>query len=303
MSLTHIKKICSNTFDKSIEIISDIPEGNFYVYADATQLEQILLNICVNASHAMTFMRNEGIQHGGKLILSIEKITADKHFCHMRPEAKEKEYWKLSIGDSGVGIDPGTLSKIFVPFFSTKDKGKGTGLGLSMVYNIVHQFNGFIEVYSEPGIGSTFNVYLPILLNSETVSQKRKKTILPKGEGLILIVDDEDLVRATAGSILKKCGYTIITAKDGVDGIEIYAQHHQKITAVLMDLVMPKKSGEKAYIEMKKINPEVRVLLSSGFRQDERVNIAMNDGINGFIQKPYTLEKLAQSIYTLIYDS
>lgn len=301
-SITHIKKICSNTFDKSIEIIIDIPDGNLYVFADATQLEQILLNICVNACHAMTFMRDEYTPHGGRLIISIEKIEADKHFCSMRSEAKEIEYWKLSIADSGVGIESKILSKIFVPFFSTKDKAKGTGLGLSMVYNIVHQFDGFIEVYSEPGIGSTFNIYLPALTYNDSLSQKRKKTTIPQGTGTILIIDDEDLVRATATSILKKCGYDVITAADGVDGVETYIKYKHEVSAVLLDLVMPKKSGEKAYLEMKKINPEIKVLLSSGFRQDERVSIAMSYGINGFIQKPYTLEKLAQAVYNLIYN-
>ncbi len=303
LTINHIKKICSNTFDKSIEIIIDIPEGDIFVYADATQLEQILLNLCVNASHAMTFMRQENAQQGGRLVLSVEKIAADKHFCSTRSEAREIEYWKLSVGDSGVGIDDNTLAKIFLPFYSTKEKGRGTGLGLSMVYNIVHQFDGFIEVYSETGIGSTFNVYLPVLTVSEAAAVKKKKFSLPKGEGTILVVDDEDLVRSTASSILKKCGYKVLTASDGVTGVEMYAQNKDEITAVLMDLVMPRKSGEKAYIEMKKINPDIKVLLSSGFRQDERVDIALSYGINGFIQKPYTLEKLAQSIYTLIYES
>ncbi len=302
-TINHIKKICSNTFDKSIEIIIDIPDGDLYVYADATQLEQILLNLCVNASHAMTFMRQENIQQGGRLVLSVEKITADKDFCSTRSEAREIDYWRLSVGDSGVGIDDNTLSKIFLPFYSTKDKGRGTGLGLSMVYNIVHQFNGFIEVYSEKDIGSTFNVYLPVLTISDAAAVKKKKFMLPKGEGTILVVDDEDLVRSTASSILKKCGYKVLTATDGINGVEIYSQKKDEITAVLMDLVMPRKSGEKAYLEMKKINPEIKVLLSSGFRQDERVDIALSHGINGFIQKPYTLEKLAQSIYNLINET
>jgi len=301
--IDHIKKICINTFDKSIEITIDIPEGNIPVYADATQLEQVLLNLCVNASHAMTFMRPKSEPHGGKLIISVEKITADKQFCSSRREAKEINYWKLSVGDSGVGIDINTLSKIFIPFFSTKEKGKGTGLGLAMVYNIVHQFDGFIEVYSEAGTGSTFNLYLPVLTSNDLTELKRKKFQLPKGEGVILVVDDEDLVRSTAKSILKKCGYTVITATDGVSGVEIYTERKDEIKAVLMDLVMPKKSGEKAFLDMKKINPEVKVLLSSGFRQDERVDLAFNYGISGFIQKPYTLEKLSQAIYNLIYNS
>jgi len=303
VTINHIKKICYNTFDKSIELIIDIPDGNLCVYADATQLEQILLNLCVNSCHAMTFMRGDESLHGGELILSVEKITADKQFCSLRSEAKETDYWKLSVADTGVGIDSTNLAKIFIPFFSTKDKGKGTGLGLSMVYNIVHQFDGFIEVYSRVGIGSTFNVFLPVLELCDMPDKKNKKFTIPKGEGTILIVDDEDLVRSIASSILKKCGYKVLTATDGVEGIKIYTEKYHEITAVLLDLVMPKKSGEKAYLEMKKINPHIKVLLSSGFRQDERVDLALSYGINGFIQKPYTIENLSQTIYDLIYKS
>jgi len=301
--INHIKKICNNTFDKSIEIFTDIPEGQLPVFADATQLEQVLLNLCVNASHAMTFMRQKEEPHGGKLIISVEKIIADKHFCKTRREAKEISYWKLSVGDSGVGIDNNTLSKIFIPFFSTKEKGRGTGLGLAMVYNIVHHFDGFIEVYSEVGTGSTFNLYLPVLSTDDMITRSIQKFLIPKGEGTILIVDDEDLVRSTAKSILTKCGYTVLTATNGENGVEIYNEYKHEIKAVLLDLVMPKKSGEKAYLEMKKINPQVKVLLSSGFRQDERVDLAISYGISGFIQKPYTLEKLSQAVYNLIYNS
>lgn len=302
-TINHIKKICDNTFDKSIDIIIDIPDGELPVYADPAQMEQVLLNLCVNASHAMTFMREKSDHHGGKLIISVEKISADKHFCSSRREAKEINYWKLSVADSGVGMDANTLAKIFIPFFSTKEKGRGTGLGLAMVYNIVHQFDGFVEVYSEAGTGSTFNLFLPVLTSDNIIKQKEKKFMLPKGEGTILVVDDEDLVRSTAGSILKKCGYKVITATDGVNGVEIYEQNKNEIKAVLLDLVMPKKSGEKAYLDMKKINPDVKVLLSSGFRQDERVDLAISYGISGFIQKPYTIEKLSRAVYNLIYKS
>jgi PAS domain S-box-containing protein len=302
-TIKHIRKICTNTFDKSIEIIIDIPEDDLPVYADPTQLEQVLLNLCVNASHAMTFMRDKSDQQGGKLVISVEKISADKHFCSSHSEAKEINYWKLSVGDSGVGIDAGTISKIFIPFFSTKEKGRGTGLGLAMVYNIVHQFDGFIEVFSELGIGSTFNLFLPVLTPGNIIEQKKNNFMLPKGEGTILVVDDEDLVRSTARSILRKCGYKVITATDGINGVELYEDNKNEIKAVLMDLVMPRKSGEKAYLDMKKINPHVKVLLSSGFRQDERVDLAISYGINGFIQKPYTLEKLSRAVYNLIYNS
>ncbi len=301
LTVKHVKKICSNTFDKSIEIVTDLPEGKIMIYSDPTQIEQVLLNLCINANHSMILMREENEQKGGKLTITICRINADKHFLVSHPEAQEIDYWMLSVGDSGVGIEQKNISKIFVPFFTTKERGKGTGLGLSMVYNTIHQNNGFIDVYSEPGIGTTVNVFLPVLNKDNYETGIKKEFVLPKGEGLVLIVDDEEIMRKTSRSILEKCGYMVIEASDGVKGAELFRARHKEIKAVIIDLVMPKMSGEQAYLEMKKIDPKVKSLLASGFKQDERVNLALSYGINGFIQKPFTLEILSQAMYNLLY--
>lgn len=299
-TVKHVKKICDTTFDKSIEIIMNIPEGRLMVHADPTQIEQVLLNLCVNANHAMTIMRNESERMGGKLSISIEKINMDEQFASSHPESKGVNYWNLSVGDSGVGMNPKTIAKIFVPFFTTKGAGKGTGLGLSMVYNIVHQHAGFIDVYSEIGIGSTFNIYLPVFTDDGEVVICPVDAEIPKGKGLILVVDDDEVMRLTARAILEKCGYDIITATDGEKGVALYKERHNEIAAVITDLVMPKKSGEQVYLEMKAIDDHVKVILASGFRQDDRVEMALSHGINGFIQKPYTLEKLAKVMHNLL---
>jgi len=299
-TVDHVIRICQGTFDKCIEIRTEMPPGRAVVEGDATQIEQVLLNLCVNSGHAMTIMRPDGGMQGGKLIVSLEEIHADEHFCSVHNEAEPGAYWKLSVIDTGVGMDSSTISKIFVPFFTTKDKGKGTGLGLSMVYTIVHQHNGFIDLYSEPGVGTTFNVYLPALKQDIPVGMDEKIRDIPRGEGLILVVDDEEVLRETASSILEECGYHVITAEDGDEGVRVFQERHQEIAAVILDLVMPKKSGDKAYLEMKRVNHHLKVLLASGFRQDERVNLALAYGINGFIQKPYTMEKLAQAVADLL---
>jgi PAS domain S-box-containing protein len=298
-----VVKICSNTFDKSIEIKVDLPREKALVQADPTQLEQILLNLCVNANHAMTIMRPEGQAMGGVLTISLARVTSDRQFCITHPEAIETDYWKLSVTDTGVGIEKHNLSKVFIPFFTTKDKGAGTGLGLSMVYTIVQQHHGFTDVYSEKGIGSNFNVYLPVLESDLACEEMEEPSSIPRGEGLILVVDDEEVMRHTAGTILGKCGYRVITAMDGEEGIKVFREHHREIRAVLLDLVMPRKSGEQAYLEMKKIDPGLKVILTSGFRKDERVDLALSCGINGFIQKPYSLERLAHAMYELIGDT
>jgi len=300
-TIKHVVKICHNTFDKSIEIDPQFVEKAAYVNADPTQIEQVLLNLCVNASHAMTIMREKGERMGGVLTISLDTIEADQYFCSTHSEAGVGVYWVLSVNDTGIGMDTKTAAKIFDPFFTTKDKGKGTGLGLAMVYNIVKQHHGFIDIYSEKGIGSTFAVYLPILEKEplkEEVQLARQKDY--KGSGTILIVDDEALMRNLATVILSECGYSVITASDGEDGVEKFREHRDKISAVVLDLIMPKKSGDEAFREMKKIQRDVKVLLTSGFKTERRVKIVMDEGAFGFVQKPYTYEKLAKNIYDMV---
>lgn len=301
-AVKNVVKICKNTFDKAIDIKVDIQADRSMVSADPTQLEQILLNLCVNAGHAMTIMRPEGQNPGGKLEISCDKLRADEHFCMTHPEARQIDYWRLSVRDTGIGMDGKTIAKIFVPFFTTKEKGRGTGLGLSMVYNLVRQHSGFIDVYSEPGLGTTFNVFLPVLYRKGVDVAQERAVEIARGEGLILVVDDEEVLRHVARSILETCGYQVITAENGEEAVAVFRERHAEIRAVLLDMVMPKKSGDQAYLEMKKIDPNIKAILSSGFKQDERVNAILNSGIQSFIQKPYTMEKLSQTIANLLKD-
>ncbi len=301
-TILNVRNICNNTFDKSIQIQIHVPEGKAIAYADATHMEQVFLNLCVNASHAMTIMRSEGDMKGGVLTVNMELIHADADFCKVHLEGKQIDYWRISVKDTGIGMSPQTISQIFVPFFTTKGKGEGTGLGLSMVYNIVHQHKGFINIYSEIAIGTTFDVYIPVLHGAVLTDTKEKRFELPQGKGIILVVDDEEIMRRAAGTIMRKCGYEVITASDGLQAIQIFKQRHQEIKGVLLDLVMPIKSGEQVYLEMKKINSQVKVIMTSGFKNDKRVTFALEQGVNGFIQKPYTLEKLAE-IMTEVFSN
>lgn len=295
-TLWNVQNIIKNTFDKSINIHMQVPPEKAMAKADATHMEQALLNLCVNAGHAMTIMRSAQEPQGGTLTISLDQVRADADFCKIRPEAKQIDYWRISVEDTGVGMTPQTIAKIFVPFFTTKEKGKGTGLGLSMVYNIVQQHSGFINIYSEEGQGTTFDVYIPVLHNGEIRETQEKCFELPQGKGIILVVDDEEIMRQAAGAILKKCGYEVLTASDGLQALQIFGKRYQEIACVLLDLVMPQKSGEQVYLEMKKIDSRVKVIMTSGFKQDERVTFALAQGVNAFIQKPYTLEKLSEVI-------
>lgn len=298
----NVMEICKNTFDKSIKIEPFFQENPAKIYADPAQIEQVILNLCVNASHAMTIMRGAKETWGGFLTVSIDSIFADRHFINTHSEAEEKYYWVVSVKDTGVGMDSKTIAKIFNPFFTTKMQGVGTGLGLSMVYRIAEQHKGFIDVYSERTIGSTFNIYLPVFVND--VGERMittGDTEIHHGEGVILVVDDEEVLRNYAKDVLEECGYEILLAKNGSEGVARFKEHHDNIKAVLLDMVMPEMSGKDAYSEIKKIAPDVKVLLASGFRQDERVEAMLKLGINGFIQKPYTLKSLSKAIHRVIY--
>lgn len=301
-TIKSIVKICKGSFDKSINIETEYYPGRAMSLADPTQIEQSLLNLCINALHAMTIMRKENDKYGGTLNIAIKKVAVDKYFRRLHEEAAQPDYWDISVSDTGVGMDPKTLTKIFDPFFTTKTEGLGTGLGLSMVYNIIKQHNGFIDVYSQEGFGATFHIYLPILEGEIQGEKIEKKMEIPRGEGLILVVDDEEVMRQTASSILKECGYTVKVAENGEDALQIFEKYKNEIKVVLLDMVMPRMSGQQTYIEMAKIDKNVKVLLVSGFKQDDRVEAILKLGVKGFMQKPYTLAALANKLSQLINE-
>lgn len=299
-TIANVMAICTNSFDKCIELETQFAEEQAIVKGSMTQVEQVLLNLCVNAAHAMTTMRREDEPQGGRLSVALRKIFADRKFCATHPEATEGAYWVLTVHDTGVGMDTKTVAKIFDPFFTTKQKDKGTGLGLAMAYNIVQQHGGFIDVYSEVGLGSTFNVFLPALHGAGVEQAVATDMVVSRGEGLILVVDDEEMIRQTAQAILEECGYKVILANNGDEGVRLFQERHREIKAVLLDMVMPKKSGKEAYLEMKKIDPHLKVLLASGFKQDERVEAVLDLGVQGFVQKPYSIEILSRAIFNVL---
>jgi CheY-like chemotaxis protein len=248
----------------------------------------------------MTIMRSDSGRYGGKLNISLKKRRVDKYFRHLHAEAEEQEYWDISVSDTGVGMDQKTVAHIFDPFFTTKSESKGTGLGLAMVYNIIKQHKGFTEVYSQEKIGTTFHIYLPILKGEVFAEDVKEMGEIPQGEGCILVVDDEEVMRQTAQSILMECGYSVLLAENGAEAVNIFKKHKNKIKAVLLDMIMPKMSGKQTYIELAKIDKNVKVLLISGFKQDHRVESILELGVKSFIQKPFSLMTLANQTYQVI---
>ncbi len=302
-SLMHVVALCHNTFDKSVDIKAQYYDGDALVNADATQIEQVFLNLLVNAAHAMTIMRNSDEKQGGIIAISVDKKMVDALFTKAHPAAREIDYFLISFRDSGVGMEKEVFSKIFDPFFTTKQKGKGSGLGLSMVYSIIKQHRGFIDVYSELGIGSVFNVFLPAA-EKDTQNGIPKKTIenhgLIHGAGLILAVDDEEIIRITLKSILEECGYTVLLAADGEDGLRKFIERKDEIDLVISDMVMPKMSGKDLFFELIKLKADVKVIMSSGFKQDSRVQETLANGAKGFLQKPYSMQELSQIVHDIL---
>ncbi len=298
MAMGHILKICRSSFDKSIKIsVADI-SSPATVMADLTQIEQVLLNLCINASHAMTIMRPEGEKWGGTLTISIEDVWESQ--ASLVLELPAGNYWKLSVGDSGVGMSKDIIQHIFDPFFTTKEKGVGTGLGLSMTYSIVRAHNGFITVYSEPGQGSVFSIYMPMIEADVAKDTEIRSYEIETGSGLILVVDDEQTNREIVKMMLEGCGYEVVTADNGEEGVRAYAALSGSVRAVILDIVMPKMSGEEACARILETDPHARVIVSSGFRDDSRVKKALDRGAKLFVPKPYSLQGLSSAIKSVL---
>jgi len=278
-------KIFAST-KKEITVHTSLASDLMKVEADPGQIEQTLFNLLVNSGHAMP--------EGGDVYIQTENIDLEPY--QLAPYQHQKgKFVKLSVTDTGIGMDEKTKEKIFDPFFTTKGHGQGTGLGLASVYNIIKNHGGYIHVYSEPGKGTTFNIYLPV---SEQASEKTEKTMeqLLKGTETILIVDDEAMITNIAEIMLTEMGYTVLTANDGAAGLNLFETHNGPIHLVVLDMIMPKMSGSGVFDQLKIKNPNVRVLLSSGYSINGQASELIDKGCSGFIQKPFNMMELSKKV-------
>ena len=284
------------TFPKSIRIQSHIPKNLWALSGDATQLHQVLLNLCVNARDAMPA--------GGELTMTAENIMVETRLPVMDPDTKPGPHVVIKVTDTGTGIPPAIREKIFDPFFTTKEAGQGTGLGLSTTLGIVKSHGGFVKVDSEPGQGSTFEVWLPAELGKELATPQVEEARLPRGNGeRILVVDDEASLRALTRQTLEAYGYVVLTAANGGDALAIYSRHKDGIDVVLTDMMMPVMDGVALTLAVRKMNPVVRVLATSGLSDKEHQSKALGAGARLFLPKPYNAEMLLNSLAEILHDA
>ncbi len=263
------------------------------VEADRGQIEQVLMNLYLNAVQAMP--------GGGTLTTRTENVIIDQD-QYSPYFVKAGRYIRITIEDTGVGIDEKIQQRIFDPFFTTKEMGRGTGLGLASVYGIVKNHEGFINVYSKKGQGARFEINLPASGKVAPNKEKPREEFV-RGQETVLLVDDEDMIIDVAQRMLDKLGYKVFTARDGKEAIEVFRKHKEEIDAIVLDMIMPKMSGGEAFDRIKEIKPEIKVLLSSGYSINGQASEILSRGCNGFIQKPFNLQNLSKSLRTILEEN
>jgi two-component system cell cycle sensor histidine kinase/response regulator CckA len=276
---------------KDITICYRFETGLHAVKADKGQIEQVLLNLFVNAADAMPA--------GGDLILKTRNVCQNDIATTLF-EPKPGSYVELTVTDTGTGMDRDTQDRIFEPFFSTKEVGRGTGLGLASVFGIVKGHGGYIDVASRKGQGTNFSVYLPAVGAAVSRTETSKKARIEKGEGVVLLVEDEEVVLQVNAKMLRRLGYTVIEAGEGCSAVDLFKKNGAEIDLVVLDMIMPGMGGGDVFEQIKKLNPVVKVLLTSGCDINGEALRVLGEGCDGFIQKPYSLEELSRKIRDII---
>ena len=287
--------IIRETFPKNIVAAKETPAGAWLVRGDATQLHQILMNLCVNARDAMP--------NGGKLTLELENVEVNEAVASMNPDACPGRYVALSVTDTGTGISPENLDKIFDPFFTTKEVGQGTGLGLSTVIGIVKSHGGFVQVNSRMGQGTQFKVYLPACDTPKDSEKKLKAVPLPQGQGeLVLLVDDEESIRRVARQALERHGYRMIEASDGMQGLTQYTQHQSEVQLVITDLAMPFTDGLALIHTLRQLNPQVKIIAMSGHQSKASASHLPPKLVQALLTKPFHAADLLQTLQQVLHS-
>jgi two-component system cell cycle sensor histidine kinase/response regulator CckA len=287
-------KLLKRTIDKRITLEVELEPGLKWIEGDENQLHQSLFNICLNARDAMP--------SGGLLKIKTENRYISEKDGLLHQPIKEGQYVVISVIDTGIGMSPEIQAKIFEPFFTTKEPGRGTGLGLAMVYGIIQNHGGYIDIKSLSGQGTELTLFLPALpeIPGKESSTPPAESHLKGGSETLLIIDDEEIIRQLGTDILEDVGYKVLVAKNGEEGAEIFSRHKKKISLVILDVMMPGWSAKKTFLKLRKINPRIKILLSSGYSTDGEVKDILKAGVSGLIQKPYTDEELILKVRAVL---
>jgi signal transduction histidine kinase/CheY-like chemotaxis protein len=256
--------------------------------ADPTQVEQALMNLCLNARDAMP--------EGGTLTIETQNVEIGEEYCRHHPSGKPGRYVMLSITDTGVGMDKATLDRVFEPFFTTKEMGRGTGLGLATVYGVVKQHEGFIYAYSEPGGGTVFRLYFPVAVGVQEHDEIRLDEAPQKGTGTILLADDYKGIRESTSEMLLALGYEVLAAQDGKEAVELFKKNADRIDLVLLDVILPSFTGPEVYSQISAIRPGTKVIFASGYTAE---NVLLKSAIQkgaSILQKPFNMSSLSRAI-------
>ncbi len=276
---------------KEIQVHTDLREDLWTAEVDRGQIGQVLLNLYVNAWQAMS--------NGGDLYLHTANVILDRSY--VKPYKVEPgRYVKISVSDTGVGIDKETQERIFEPFFTTKEMGRGTGLGLASVYGIIKSHGGYINVYSEKGRGTIFTIYLPASEKKVPKENETASAAIIKGSGTILLIDDEKMILDVGIELLEELGYKVQSAMRGQEAIDVFQKDRGNIDLIIMDMIMPGMSGGETFDRLKKIDPDIKVLLSSGYSINSQAAKILQRGCDGFIQKPFNMNQLAEKVQGIL---
>jgi CheY-like chemotaxis protein len=297
-TLTRVVEFAERSVDQSVRIEkrSGLPEA--YVSGDAGQVEQLILNLVINAEHAMTTMWPEGHNRGGTVSVGIQPFRPGRTFLSANPEAEDQEYWALSVLDEGVGIPRHIQNRIFDPFYTTKPHDSSSGLGLAMVQAIARQHGGLVELRSEPGAGAEFTVYLPRALAETSTATDTAPT--HRGEGLVLVADDDDLPLETAVVMLEALGYKTATASGGVEALRLFDERRTEWRAAVLDLRLGDMSGDAVAVRMRQSRPGLPVVLASGLH-DEAADLSfLIETSFSLLRKPYTVTEFGGALEAAI---
>jgi two-component system cell cycle sensor histidine kinase/response regulator CckA len=286
--ITDLMKMVRPLIGEQIDLQTSLATGAGSLQADRGLLQQMLLNLCINARDAMPT--------GGRLVLKTQRVDLNDKYCELHPGVKPGAYVMFSVADTGLGMSTEVQKRIFEPFFTTKGVGKGTGLGLSMVYGCVQQHGGIINVYSEPNLGTTFKIYLPNSADGDSTVDETVTTPAVGGKEMILIAEDEPMVRDLAVRILTKAGYSVLVAANGAEAVELFEENTDNVSLALLDAIMPKLTGHQAYDRIKFSKPSLPVVFCSGYDPETgQVKRLVDEGVR-MVQKPFDPDVLLRTV-------